>query len=590
MVPHPSTNSEEIFYGTSGPRRARIMIVGECWGMEEATTHKPYMGQSGQEFTRMLHEAGINRAECFITQVVAERPPNRDMWNFFEPKKTATLPALRGLYPLPNVRKELGRLAEQIRLVQPDLIIAAGNYALWALTDVTGTAAAIDSRTKKSSGILEPTGIGSYRGSMLYSLPEFGSVPLLPILAPDLVLRAWDQRTLVVHDLSSRVPLALSGDWRPEVPARIDAPPTFAVAKARLQAYIYRAERGELILASDIETLRGLITCIGFCAAADYAITIPFIKLLPDGKLDSYWSLDEEVELVTLIRRLFLMSGGKVKLIGQNWLYDSQYIRAFFGVYPKLSYDTMLMQHLMFPNSPKDLGYLSSLYCKYHWYWKDDNKEWHEKEDLKTHLMYNAEDNLRTLEIGLKMIDSLKQMGVDHLWEEEVAKHDLSYRMTQRGFNIDVELRAKMSREVMRQVDLIRSALQLLVPQEWVNDNPKVSAWFSSPAQVGFVLYELIGLKAQTSRKSGNSSTGKEAINDLRKLYPKLGLLFNLLQALRSLAVFQSTFLLAPLDPDLRMRCSFNPGGTETFRWSSSTNSFGRGANMQNLPTGNEDE
>ena len=41
--------------------------------------------------------------------------------------------------------------------------------------------------------------------------------------------------------------------------------------------------------------------------------------------------------------------------------------------------------------------------------------------------------------------------------------------------------------------------------------------------------------------------------------------------------------LKAPLDPDGRMRCSYNVVGAETGRWSSSKNAFGRGQNMQNI-------
>src|SRR6185312_5176356 len=38
-----------------------------------------------------------------------------------------------------------------------------------------------------------------------------------------------------------------------------------------------------------------------------------------------------------------------------------------------------------------------------------------------------------------------------------------------------------------------------------------------------------------------------------------------------------------PLDPDGRMRCSYNVVGTENGRWSSSKNAFGRGTNLQNV-------
>jgi len=59
---------------------------------------------------------------------------------------------------------------------------------------------------------------------------------------------------------------------------------------------------------------------------------------------------------------------------------------------------------------------------------------------------------------------------------------------------------------------------------------------------------------------------------------------------LRSLGVFLSTFVNAPLDIDSRMRCSFNIAGTETYRFSSSKNAFNSGLNLQNIPKGGGDD
>jgi DNA polymerase I-like protein with 3'-5' exonuclease and polymerase domains len=59
---------------------------------------------------------------------------------------------------------------------------------------------------------------------------------------------------------------------------------------------------------------------------------------------------------------------------------------------------------------------------------------------------------------------------------------------------------------------------------------------------------------------------------------------------LRSLGVFNSTFVQAPLDTDGRIRTSFNICGTETYRFASSKNAFGTGLNCQNIPKGGETE
>ena len=50
-----------LWYGTSGPASANIVIVGEAWGQEEAAHERPFVGPSGIELNRMLAEAGIEK-------------------------------------------------------------------------------------------------------------------------------------------------------------------------------------------------------------------------------------------------------------------------------------------------------------------------------------------------------------------------------------------------------------------------------------------------------------------------------------------------------------------------------------------------
>lgn len=59
---------------------------------------------------------------------------------------------------------------------------------------------------------------------------------------------------------------------------------------------------------------------------------------------------------------------------------------------------------------------------------------------------------------------------------------------------------------------------------------------------------------------------------------PFVSLILTIRDADKMLAVLRS-----PLDPDGRMRCSYNVVGTENGRWSSSKNAFGRGTNLQNV-------
>jgi len=53
-----------------GPRRARVMLVGEQPGHEEDLAGKPFVGPAGRVLDRALEAAGIARTDVYLTNVV----------------------------------------------------------------------------------------------------------------------------------------------------------------------------------------------------------------------------------------------------------------------------------------------------------------------------------------------------------------------------------------------------------------------------------------------------------------------------------------------------------------------------------------
>ena len=53
-----------------GPRRALILFVGEQPGDREDQAGRPFVGPAGKLFDRALQDAGIERAETFVTNAV----------------------------------------------------------------------------------------------------------------------------------------------------------------------------------------------------------------------------------------------------------------------------------------------------------------------------------------------------------------------------------------------------------------------------------------------------------------------------------------------------------------------------------------
>ena len=53
-----------------GPRKARIVFVGEMAGDREDRVGRPFVGPAGRELDRALEEAGIARRDVYVTNVV----------------------------------------------------------------------------------------------------------------------------------------------------------------------------------------------------------------------------------------------------------------------------------------------------------------------------------------------------------------------------------------------------------------------------------------------------------------------------------------------------------------------------------------
>lgn len=578
---------DNLWWGTSGPQNARIAIVGEAFGSEEKAAGKPFVGASGRLLDSMLAAAGIERKDCFATNVVSAQPEGNQFWRFLQPREAHTNEKY-GLHPTDDTLIHLGRLEQQLDRIRPDLILALGNVPLWMLStdearikyqssyDVNGSPVPMD-----GGGRLLPSGISDFRGSMLRSRQGFR---LLPLIHPAAIMRDWSSHHVTVNDLVQRVPQALSNDWEPALSPRYLSEPSFQEARDYLTSTLEALESAHLRLAVDIETLkRQFITCIGLCKSSSEALTIPFFRRNSSG-LESYWTVEEEKDILRLLLRV--LGHKHVLIVGQNFAYDAQYIHDHWGLRIDVDFDTMAAQGLLFPGTPRDLGYLSSLHCRYHRYWKDDNKDWDLEGDLARHFRYNCEDALRTYEIAASLRNALSSAGLQSQWTFERERLRLAMDLMLRGVRQDTRERARFAGDLIRAREQREQFLLSLFPQSFVAPKSK-TLWPNSSDQTKFLFYDIIGLKPQKHKKTKKDTTDDEALVQLSKENPEFRGLFTALQDLRSLGVFHKNFVKPPIDPDGRIRCYFD--STETFRWKSSRNAFGRGTNLQNIPTGDEE-
>jgi DNA polymerase len=110
-------NATQTVFG-EGPRDARIVLVGEQPGNEEDLSGRPFVGPAGRILDQALEEAGIERAESYITNAV-----KHFKWI---PKGT------RRLHQKPGAR-EVGAclpwLDAEIALLKPEVLVVLGATA-----------------------------------------------------------------------------------------------------------------------------------------------------------------------------------------------------------------------------------------------------------------------------------------------------------------------------------------------------------------------------------------------------------------------------------------------------------------------------
>ncbi|MCI8538558.1 MAG: uracil-DNA glycosylase [Oscillospiraceae bacterium] len=98
-----------------GSQSAEVMFIGEGPGEQEDLQGRPFVGRGGQFLDQMLEIIGLDRSKYYIANIVKCRPPqNRD--------------------PLALEQDAcIGYLREQVRLLQPKIIVCLGRIAAMRL-------------------------------------------------------------------------------------------------------------------------------------------------------------------------------------------------------------------------------------------------------------------------------------------------------------------------------------------------------------------------------------------------------------------------------------------------------------------------
>ncbi len=523
-----------MYVQPEGDKKAKIYIVGEAPGNQEALQGKPFIGGPGMVLNGLLAEAGIQRDKTYITYLVPEKPKGNSFGSFYK-DKSRTKPT----EDLLEYHRKLGALLKEHK---PNVVIVCGDEPLFALTGRKG--------------------ITKWRGSVLY----YNSIKIIPIINPLTIMRQYEFRPITVMDLTkvkkesaTPLPLKIYKD-------RFMLNPSFADVIQTL-----RKLHNEEYIAFDIETGARQIICMGLGWSETEALCIPFF--FTDK---SWWTESEELAIIQELGRLF--ANESIKFIAQNAQFDMTYMLDVWKMpVANLWMDTMVAFHCVYPELRKGLDFLSSIYTSRPYHKGMVGAHGINEGATPTNLWkYNALDCVVTWECAMKIKEDMHEFGTKEFYFKHSHKLiEPLIKMQRRGVKIDIEKRAKIDKNIDKDIIEMQERLTKAVGHEL---NPL------SPKQMKEFLYDELKLPPQIDRKTGNVSANYEVLKKFAGEYPNP--IFDLCIDIRKAKKILSTYIRAPLDSDGRIRCSYVITGTETGRLSSRASIHGSGTNLQNIPRG----
>lgn len=539
------------FVGGEGPIGAKLMIVGEAPGREESEQERPFVGQSGEMVNEVCKEAGFNREDCYVTNVVKYRPPNNDFTKLHE----------IGV----SLKQQEDFLWTEIKRIRPNCILALGDKALHAVTGWTG--------------------VSKLRGSILQS--KIGNIPkVVSSIHPANLIPRGDRKpwpyvwkSVMVGDFLRAYEESKTNTLR--LPAR-----NLMVANNALDVYRFiQRHRGRIKdgfpVFADIESMHCIPVCVGLAFNKHEALSIPLYNTIRTNvkqrkgakkvttsaeftelRLAKYSNADR-VNIWRQLDDFFRIPG--LRLGGQNWKYDQDKLEMFGFRFPNRLYvDTSFGAHTINPEMPyKGLAFLASCLTREP-FWKDEGSEFNpHKDDISRYFLYNAKDcavNYEVWEEIDKEIDYLSDLHKIPLrkffYEYVMRLHHLYMGLEARGIRIDDSAREFLIHKYQMWDWKLQESLNIELGHPLnVNSNAKGGqVWHTLYNELRCHQYESVDENTITALLANH-------IKDERRK-----VILNDILVDRRVKKTLSTTITAAADFDGRMRTQVRVTGTETAR------------------------
>lgn len=528
----------------TGPHAAKVYVVGEAPGEEEAQQGEPFVGRAGDKLTQVLDRNGLPRASVRLCNLSSQRP-----WsNKFE-----------HLLQTDILKQGVENLRREIITHKPTVVVALGNWPLYYLTG------------------RRP--ISAWRGSIIPCIFD-STIKVIPTFHPAYVSRDATVYPIFNADIEK---VKYDSEFRefryPKYEWTIspDGMGLLSVVSEFLDADE---------LAVDIETVRGSTTilCIGFAKSGSRAAVI-----VPDTESKR-----------RAISRLLESDSHK---IFQNGIFDTIQLKLNGFEVNNYHFDTRTAQHCLEPELPTSLAFTCSLYTRQPYYKssgkKDipgDEKAWSSKVDKGNLYKYNATDCCVTFAVYEAQKKLLaRDADKKYMFDFEMSELELASHISMSGMLRDEQERRKIQKILINKWAKKQIVLDTLIGHHTNVRSPKLKDYLYGD--------KYLNLPARRKRGKGGESTITTDENAVVSLiaYCKSNLKkvsradavdrwkrklasCKLVLEIRGIRQLLANYINARGSIDNRVRSIYNVSGPETGRWSCSKFVDGSGYNFQTNP------
>lgn len=524
----PLHGAPGIVWG-KGPTNAKMMMVGEAPGEDEAAALEPFVGGSGRVLNALLAHAEVKRSECFVTNVVKCRPTAKGAGGRIvnrQPTET-------------EIRCCAKFLLSELESVNPNVVVALGNVPLHTLTDA-----------KKGIQIMRSVPIqGPKRRSTQDSNNGLTHYKIVPTLHPAAVMRSQDWWPAVVFDLAragaqSKFPGIVRRPWRNIIHARLSN-----VGDALRRRIVELGRYGHDLETTGLDPRKDTVRCVGIAAEPSEVFVFD-------------WTSDVQSFLYELHADKQLLT------VGQNSEgFDIPFQEHKGFKFEGPTFDTLIGWHLLNSSLPKDLVTIGATVTDEP-FWKDDTMYKSGEDALQTGCGKDVHATIRAFE---EQILEMEKLGQKDLYFNHIMPVQPILRtMSKRGMKKHERTAIGWHIALNRKADELEQRLKKGLGDASFN--------VESPKQLMDLLYRRMGLPVQykETRDGLRPTVDADALEDLSRISNNPILL--LVRDIRTLRKWDSTFVMCPHDEHYVVHGHFSTAKAANGRLSSYD------PNMQNFP------